>query len=693
MQNFEASSIATGVWSQLFRESLFSFKPPVETLMSPVEWVENHRYLVSESKFKGFYKFHRTPYLKAVLEACLDPSINIVAIQKSVQIGLSALIENLILYEIVNNPSKSNIGYFVRDWGLAKRTSLRRISPMFQNSNYSHLIKSSVEKSTKTGDTIFFKEYVGGATFTIGVTSSPSSVRQEMFNLIIIDDAETSAISDQAGSAIDLFIKRSSSLGNDKKIIILSSPERDPSQIDYWYREGDQNRAELACPRCGEFIELYFKLKGKKGEKLGLIYETTEYNRLIEESVKYRCQKCYGEFTEEEKYNSIEKSHRWVATAEPKRNRIKSFFLNTLYNNRGMDGWNNVIENRLGCQKKDEPVNLGKFKVWLNTDLGLPFMDRSAQISTEFNKHQKPYVHGTIPLKNIKEDNAGDVMVVSMGVDIGGNLDDASVDWTIIIKTSRGLIYAIDHGTIGSFQKSTGNKKLNEARLRKGEQLTYDFNKKNSVWPYLDKILDSSIPTDDKNNPKTFKISVAGIDSGDFTSIIYQYVDYRSRKYREESTPNPLVISLKGSGNGFAKINDTVANARESSDNPSLFLVNGNKIKSEIAYNLSINTSNKPISGSFSFPATNKILKKFTEKDYFSQLKSEEKKRKINAEGMVTGYLWSKKHDKSINHQFDCLIYSLASIDVISLKMAKYYKQKDASWESYCNLIKLHSQN
>jgi phage terminase large subunit GpA-like protein len=83
------TNLAENIWSEPER---MAWMPPQKLTVS--EWSEKYRYLSGRSAESGPFRLRRTPYLTKIMDATLDPNIEIIVFCKPAQIAGTTAMEN-----------------------------------------------------------------------------------------------------------------------------------------------------------------------------------------------------------------------------------------------------------------------------------------------------------------------------------------------------------------------------------------------------------------------------------------------------------------------------------------------------------------------------------------------------------------------------------------------------------------------
>lgn len=644
--------------------------------LSPSEWAEENRVMTSDvSPIEGNFSYDNSPYVKAIADCCdsRNPA-QVISIMKGAQIGMSTgLMENDIGWIIANDPG--NILFLVGHSDLVP-DAVKKIDNMISNSGIRSLIRSSSqrERNTKSGDTDKLKEFPGGS-LKIGVANH-GALRNFSVKYGFIDDYENmKRASEKDGDLENLILTRFQSFGKSKKAFFISTPQlEDESNILPIYLKGDQRKFHVPCQCCKEKIELKWECVSELDEtKCGIIYDLDEDNRLITGTTRYRCQKCNGEFTDKNKKQMLIDGE-WIPTAKPKIEGYVSFQISSLYAPVYMDGWEKYVHQYLEAVPVGKPRDEAKFKTFQNLVLGYPYKAESKTLSSKkIMENTRSYEIGTVPNSISNSDGNGDIIMLTMGIDIGGREDDARLDYEIVGWSETGTSYSIDHGSIGTYQPREKN---HVDRLR----MPLDITKKDNVWQMLEEFILNDFPID---NGGKMPITAVTIDTGYGTSYVYDFYDTWNKKYKGI----PIIMPIKGhTGSTKLKLGADVKMYQNSREKPGkLYITIGDSIKNDIADSMNkiwtANDERQPL-GFMNFPTPSDG--KYLWNNYFSHFEAEEMVIDKNLR-----YTWKKKPTAQ-NHLFDCRVYAIAAREIfineqIFKRLSKPIK---GTWADYVKMVK-----
>lgn len=640
----------------------------------PSEFSKRRMMKSGESNFVGKFDINRTPYMKEILDF-FSPynNKNILGLMKGHQLGGNATFENGICYRISESPT--NIMVVSANDDLASK-AMNRINKAIDGFDLRHLIRLDAQKKTNnraSGDTAMWKQFSGGSLISFG-GQSLANMRSNPIQIIIADECDTYKLKDEkAGSFINVMDDRTSSYGPTRKIMYLSTPLLKHSSIVYKiFLQGDQRRYNVPCPNCGEYITIEWFGKSDSGNPYGIIFDIKK-NRVVKNSVRYRCQKCENEFEEKRWKTEILNHGHWVPTADPIADNYVSYAISSLYAPIGMKSWTDYAIKYQTIYPRAGFPNATELQSFHNSVLGLTWEAKGKTPKiTKLQNNTRNYKIGEIPHQLCEEDGNGKIIMITCSCDLNGimngeNGDDVRLDYEIKAWSEKGASYSIDASSIGTFQSKVVNKNLkqNPDRIK----WTYRHFDEYSVWPKFKKVIE--------NEYSGMRILITGVDTG-------HYTEYANDFIKLSIAAALPVIGLKGDKpEAFRMKEENIQLYKKSKEIENLFLVNVNKVKDNLAYymDLEANEDYQP-SNFMNFP--NSADGKYDYKNYFSHYEGEQRKVKQNANNLGY-YLWERKHGKN-NHMWDCAVYNLA-LKQIYLDMICTEAQVDKLWSNCCIIL------
>ena len=377
-------------------------KRPIEDI---AVWVEGRRILPPSTPIPGPWRNNVTPYGIEIMNS-LSPNSGIerVTIEKCRKVGLTTIIENVVAYYMLENPSE--ILYTTASEELAKDWGDNKIMKVIETLDGLDRItvNSTNAKSRRSADKTLKKEYIGGK-LDIMSSNSKSARRQLDKRCLFIDEVDgVEAITTTGeGKWTEILFGHTASWGNRRKIALFGSPTVDETSLTQeYYKQGDCRRFMVPCPYCGELIEL--KLDIESSSVYGLKEETLA-GKII--GAHYICERCGEPIRNEQKLEmysdhprclkhpekEIEK-YRWEPTKEPEDSAWRSYHLNALYSPIGMLTFTDVAKARAKAEAGDDEDR----RSYVNIYEGNAYKQKGIRPAfAKMLEHRGTYSRGTVP--------------------------------------------------------------------------------------------------------------------------------------------------------------------------------------------------------------------------------------------------------------------------------------------------------
>lgn len=655
----------------------------------PSVWIEKNIILPDGvSRYKGPFSYNISPYAREIVDT-LDSNhpARAVAIMKCAQIGLTqGLIIPGMAYVIAVDAYP--MMFMAGDKELAKTSIRERFDPIMQSSGLSHYIRPSVirARNQRTGDTDFSKEYAGGR-LTVEGTNNVTKMRQISVKIVFADDWEAAPRNNDAeGSLRKLIEGRQTSYGNMAKTFFISTPTiKQTSNIEPVYELGDQRKWHWRCPHCGHQITPIWRVELGNDKYGGICWSLDKEGKLINSTVHYKCQLCLGEIYERDKYD-LNLAGEWVPTAKPQIENYYSYHLNALVIPPGFVTWTDLVKEWLEACPPGQSVKKGMLQTFLNIRMGETWEEQSESPRVmELMNNTSEYLPGIVPDQTCENDGNGKIVLLTLACDLNGvmktenlqTLEDGRVDWEIVAHTTRGQTYSINHGSIGTFRRSRELNTAQKERDFEREKWTYAHNQHNSVWPELERIMRTTIPTESGG---TMSVNVTVVDTGFFTKYARQFID---------SFNDLVIVGIKGKTEAadFRRITKDTPVLTRSREARNIYLLEVNQLKDQLSENMKLRAGmdgSQP-EGFMNFPQPTDG--KYTYKSFFVHYEGE-KRTEVEKNGETIGFNWEKKTSQSQNHFWDVRVYNLAAREIyMDIIKQTDTRIKSLTWSDFIDMI------
>ena len=355
--------------------------PPTLTVS---QWADLYRRLSPEASAEpGQWRTDRAPYLRGVMDAVSDPSVETVVVMSSAQVGKTEVISNVIGYHVHQDPSP--ILAVMPTLEMAEAYSKDRLAPMVRDTAALAALIADA-RSRDSGYTLLHKRFPGGH-ITLAGSNSPASLASRPVRLVLCDEVDRFPVSaGTEGDPVNLARKRATTFWN-RKFILTSTPTiKGASRIEAAFEASDQRRYHVPCPHCEALQPLAWRhLRWPDGEP---------------GAARYVCTECGAEIDHAHKLWMLERGE-WVSEA-PFRG-TAGFHLSELYS--PWRSWGQMAQDFLDAKRLPETL-----KTWINTALGEPWEeDGEAVDDTGLLARREPYTLDDVPRE---------VRLVVSGIDV-----------------------------------------------------------------------------------------------------------------------------------------------------------------------------------------------------------------------------------------------------------------------------------
>lgn len=372
-----------------------AWSPPPRLTVS--QWADRERKLSPESSAEpGDWRTDRAPYQRGMMDAVNDPSVEVIAIMTSAQIGKTELLNNVVGYYVDFDPSP--ILCLQPTLEMAQTWSKDRLAPMIRDTP-ALAAKFKTAKARDSGNTQLHKTFPGGHV-TMAGANSPASLASRPIRILLCDEVDRyPASAGTEGDPVSLGRKRTATFWN-RKVILTSTPTvKGVSRIEEEWELSDKRRYYVPCPECGErqhlkWSNVVFDIKNPK-------------------AVIYAC--VNGCPIEEADKQWMLENGEWVAEA-PFNGRA-GFHLNELYS--PWRRWREVVKDFIEARARPDTL-----KTWTNTSLGETWEEKGERFENEdLGARREAYDADSLP---------DDILFITAAVDTQGDrLEALSQGWGV----------------------------------------------------------------------------------------------------------------------------------------------------------------------------------------------------------------------------------------------------------------------
>jgi phage terminase large subunit GpA-like protein len=366
------------------------WEPPPR--IKPSVWMERELTVPSEeTAVPGRYRFTRHEFLREIVDSAVDPTIEVVAVQKPSQVGWTLAFTALACYFVRCDPSRILVAQPVADE--AEVWSKDRLEPVVRASpTVAALIRPA--KQRDANNKILHKRFPGGALKLVGA-NSPTGLASWPAKRIMLDEVDRyPASAGDEGDPISLVKKRAQTyLRRGGKLLAGSTPDlAGLSLIEDLVDQGDRRVWLVSCHhrdcRVGQRLE-FDRVKWSKDDA----------GRHLTETAAYHCEGCGRAWSDTQRIANVARG-RWVPTAPT--TKVRSFLIDGLMS---PDVTHAGLATDWIAARTDE-----KRKVFVNTSLGRTWAEETdAPDWKDLARRREPLSRDVLP---------NGVLMLTCGVDV-----------------------------------------------------------------------------------------------------------------------------------------------------------------------------------------------------------------------------------------------------------------------------------
>jgi phage terminase large subunit GpA-like protein len=598
-----------------------------DPLLLVSEWADDHRKLGSKSSAEpGDWDTNRVPYAREPMDrlSVTDPT-EMVVLMWGAQTSKTETGNNWTGYVVHHAPGPMMLVQPTVD--MAKRLSKQRLSDMIEQTPALRE-RIAESRSRDSGNTLLSKEFPGGVLVLTGANSA-SGLRSMPARYLFLDEVDAYPLDvDDEGDPVSLAIKRTTTFGRRRKVLITSTPTvKDVSRVEKEYEKSDQRRYFMACPHCGH--EQWLRWRGYNDDPDDP--RAKEYRLVwLDEAKTAAGYKCGGDdcgaLIEEFHKTKMLLGGQWRATAQGD-GKTKGYQLSSLYSPLGWLSWVELLQ-----EFEAAAHDVAQLKTFVNTRLAETWEDASTvRLDAEgLAARAGGYELGTVPEGGL---------VMTVGIDMqrraGGYAQLVFRAWGAGDESwlvDRKIIYGDQFGT--------------------------------ELWKQIRDAIDQEYP---HASGASMRAYAAAIDSGDGETVHQVYAFARDNKKRH-------VLATKGMSQagkpvlGTPTKQDVNIRKQKIKRGVDLWPIGSDTIKSLIHGRLQLDAPAGP--GVIHWPAG-------LPDDYWKQITAEKQKVKL-----INGFpkrVWTKK-DGDYNEDLDCEAMAVAALEYVKTRhnRATFWQQMRA---------------
>lgn len=358
------------------------FEPPPRLTVS--EWADEFRMLSPEASAEpGRWMTSRAEYMRDIMDAFNDPTVETMVMMASAQVGKTELLLNIAGYTMHQDPGPMLILQPTKE--MAEAFSKDRLAPMMRDTPaLAAIVGDAAARDSK--QTIFHKSFPGGHVTMVGA-NSPAGLASRPIRIVLADEVDRYPASAGAeGDPLSLAVKRTTTFWNKKKIFVSTPTIKDHSRIEKAYESSDKRVRMCKCPDCGHMQRLVWAgVKWTDGDP---------------STAAYACEGCGVLWNDAARWSAM-KMGEWVATAPF--TGVAGWHLNQL-----ISPWV-TLESCVKEFLEAKRSGVQTLKTWTNTVLGETWEEQGERVDDNELLARRVDYGDEVP---------AEVVVVTAGVDI-----------------------------------------------------------------------------------------------------------------------------------------------------------------------------------------------------------------------------------------------------------------------------------
>ena len=341
---------------EISKRAFEQFRPPERMTVS--EWADRNRVLpVGSTSRPGLWSTDFVPYMRAIMDAFADESIEEIAFIKASQTSGTESALNMLGYTIDQKPHR--LLYVMPDEDTYREFSEERLQVMLTSCD---CFKGKFDENASRDGFLKFR----GGFCKLTTANSPSKLASLSIPYIIMDEIDKyPRWSGREANPIKLARERSKNWPGMNKLVLISTPTLKEGNIYKAYMESDiRFRYHVPCPHCGHMQPFLWE---------NVKFDSKEPATVVEYATHYECCECHGVIKDHHKPEML-RHGKWIPENECKgRPKKIGFAINSIYS-----PWITFGQVAAEFQRsKNDPADLMNF---INSWLGEPWENLSANM-------------------------------------------------------------------------------------------------------------------------------------------------------------------------------------------------------------------------------------------------------------------------------------------------------------------------
>jgi len=221
--------------------------PPPRLTIS--EFADRELVVTSGPRAGARWRTDFAPYQRGILDALLEPGVEIVVVRSSAQVGKTSVALATIAYHVAHDPCpilivQPTVTPMAEDFSRNRLDPLIAATPILRD-------LFAARRKKDASNTILAKTFRGGS-LSIAGANSAASLAARSVRLLVLDEVDRyPAELPGEGATIEVAMKRTMAFRGRRRILMPSTPTLKGAPIDAWFHRGDERSFQVPCPGCG----------------------------------------------------------------------------------------------------------------------------------------------------------------------------------------------------------------------------------------------------------------------------------------------------------------------------------------------------------------------------------------------------------------------------------------------------------
>jgi phage terminase large subunit GpA-like protein len=288
-----------------------AFAPPEKLL--PSEWADKYRFLTGDiTPEPGPFRIDRTPYIRGMMDAVIEPAVREIVFKKSAQLGFSLLLQNLLGWIVCQDPGP--VMFTLPHEPDCDKLITEQLKPLIEACpTLAAQLPGNRDDVTAKGIRFL------SAPVYFAYSTSAQTMASRYVRYAYLDEVDKMALTTGSeGDAISLTRARIRNAGHRGRLIIGCTPTTPEGHISRAYDAcGDHRFYLVPCPTCSHYQRLAFGNLRFDFADVVKIEDRAKRADYIKDQRRalYECEKCKALITSEQRGGMLSRGV-WVSTGQ-----------------------------------------------------------------------------------------------------------------------------------------------------------------------------------------------------------------------------------------------------------------------------------------------------------------------------------------------------------------------------------------